>query len=29
MGEIMDVFIKDGKVVRELSAGELKNGKGY
>lgn len=26
-GEIMDVFIKDGKVVRELSAAELKNAK--
>jgi len=26
-GEIMDIFIKDGKVVRELSAAELKNAK--
>ena len=28
-GEIMDIFIRDGKVVKELSAAELKNCKGY
>ena len=26
-GEIMDIFIRDGKVVRELSAAELKDSK--
>jgi len=26
-GEIMDIFIRDGKVVRELSAAELKDAK--
>ena len=26
-GEIMDIFIRDGKVVKELSAAELKNAK--
>jgi len=26
-GEIMDIFIKDGKIVKELSAAEMKNAK--
>ncbi len=26
-GEIMDIFVRDGKVVRELSAAELKDAK--